>query len=130
MHKLKCYYAHTMISYDSTIEQYDIKMLENLNFEVINPFDWVIYNGCREYVKQHGNENVMDYFKDIIDKCDLVAFRALPDGQILSGIAAEVSHARSRQLPIIELPCSLTDRMLDYPKTKEFLTELGFYKTK
>lgn len=130
MNELKCYYAHTMISYGSTIEAQDIEMLERLGFEVVNPSSPTIRSGCQEYIFQYGNSTVMNYFKEIIDNCDLVAFRSLPDGRILSGIAAEVDHAKTIGLPIIEIPSSLTKRMLDYPETKEFLTELGFYKQK
>ena len=127
---LKCYYAHTMISYGSTIEEQDINLLKSLGFKVINPSSPEISEGCAKYIKAFGNSNVMKYFEDIIDGCDLVAFRSLPDGTILSGISAEVKHALKTGLPIIELPCNLDNRMQEYPETKRYLTELGFYKTK
>lgn len=127
---MKCYYAHTMVSYDSTIEQQDIELLEKIGFEVINPNSQSIKKGCKEYIEMFGKEKVMDYFYDIVIECDIVAFRGLPNGQILSGISAELQAAKEYDIPIIELPCNLTNRMQEYPETKEFLIELGFYKIK
>jgi hypothetical protein len=129
MNKLKCYYAHTMTSYGSTIEQIDIKLLEKLGFEVVNPNQPRFQEECAAYSKKYGWDKVMDYFKKVIsEECDMVAFRSLPNGQILSGVAAEVQHAIEKGLPIIELPCSVEKRCMDYPETKRYLIELGHYK--
>ena len=130
MGKLKCYYAHTMLSYNSTIEKQDVELLETLGFEVINPNQSKHQIGCKEYAAKHGWDKVMDYFKKVIEEeCDMVAFRSLPDGQILSGVAAEIQHAVSINYPVIELPCSINKRSQEYPETKQYLTEIGFYKT-
>lgn len=125
---MKCYYAHTMISYDSTIEKQDLELLEKLGFEVINPNTEKIKKGCSEYIKMFGKEKVMDYFYDIVCQCDIVAFRSIPTGQILSGISRELEAALENNIPIIELPCNLKNRMQEYPETKNYLIELGFYK--
>jgi hypothetical protein len=128
MSKLKCYYAHTMVSYGSTIEAFDIAVLENLGFEVINPNSPEIKKGCEEFTLKHGKASVMEYFADIVSNCDLLAFRSLPSGEILSGISAEIQEAIRCDIPVIELPCSLDKRMQEYPETKQYLIELGFYK--
>lgn len=128
MEKKKCYYAHTMLSYGSTIEEQDIKTLETLGFEVVNPNqDWV-QKECNAYAEKHGSNNVMAYFKQLIDSCEVIAFRSNPDGNILSGVSYELQHAKEKKIPIIELPCSLDSRMWDYPKTKQYLIEVGHYK--
>ena len=124
----KCYYAHTMISYGSTIEAVDIDILESLGFEVINPNTKKHIEGCKEYAAKFGPSNVMEYFKNVVDECDVVAFRSLPEGKILSGVAAEVAHAKVIGYPVIELPCSLETRYMEYPETKQYLIELGHYK--
>lgn len=124
----KCYYAHTMLSYNSTIEATDIQLLKDLGFEVINPNTVEFILGCKKYVKMYGKSRVMEYFKNIVSHCDLIAFRGLPDGKILSGIAVELGAALQKGMPIIELPCSLEERMIYYPETRQFLTEIGFYK--
>ena len=129
MNKLKCYYAHTMTSYNSTIEKQDIELLESLGFEVINPNQPKYQEGCKAYTDKYGWNRVMEYFENVIDEeCDIVAFRSLPNGKILSGVAAEVSYAKLNDYPIIELPCSLEQRYMDYPQTKQYLIELGHYK--
>lgn len=119
-----------MLSYGSTIEEQDIKTLESLGFEVINPSSKEIADGCNKFIELFGRERVMKYFSDIVLGCDVVAFRSLPSGEILSGIAYEIDVARVDGIPIIELPCNLKQRSLDYPTTKQMLIELGHYKTK
>jgi nucleoside 2-deoxyribosyltransferase len=126
MNKLKCYYAHGMFTYNSTIEEQDIKLLEFLGFEVVNPNNEKVQIECQEFAKK--TKNVMGYFEQIVQDCDLVAFRGLPDSKILSGVATEVNHALNLGIPVIELPCSLQARMMEYPPTKQYLTELGYYK--
>lgn len=126
--KLKCYYAHTMLSYGSFIEKEDIALLEKLGFEVENPNQEKHQIGCQEYAKEHGKETVMDYFATVIDSCDLVAFRGNPDGSILSGVGYEIAYTKKIELPVIELPCRLHSRSMSYPETKEYLAEVGYYK--
>lgn len=127
--KLKCYYAHTMTSYGSTIEAQDLITIKELGFDVENPNQAKHQVGCQRYAEEFGKDKVMEYFEKIIlNECDLLVFRALPNGQILSGIAAEVKYALALGIPVIELPCSLTKRMMEYPETKQYLIELGHYK--
>lgn len=130
MTKLKCYYAHTMISYNSQIESQDVQLLEYLGFEVVNPNSDIIKSNFEEYKRKYGNDSPMEYFKAVVDECDIVAFRALPHGKILSGIAVEVQHAIDHHIPVLELPVNLSKRMMSYPETKEYLINLGFYKNK
>lgn len=128
MNKLKCYYAHTMLSYGSTIELKDVGTLEKLGFEVLNPNQEWVQKECKLYAEEHGKEHTMDYFKKLIDQCDVIAFRANPDGNILSGISYEVKYAVEKDKMVIELPSSLYERMWDYPRTKRYLIEIGHYK--
>lgn len=130
MNKLKCYYAHPMYTYGSTIEQKDLELLNALNFEIVNPNCPEVQIGLKDYIELNGVAKTMEYFADLVSECDMVAFRALPDGRLLSGVAFEVQHAKNNELPVIELPRLLEKRMMNYPETKEYLTELGFYKAK
>lgn len=125
---MKCYYAHCMMSYNSTIEEQDIKTLVKLGFDVVNPNTPTISKECDDYTKVHGKENVMTYFEGIVIQCDMLAFRALPDGKIPSGVAAEIRIALKWGIPVIELPCSVESRCMNYPETKQYLTEIGHYK--
>lgn len=129
MKKLVCYYAHTMTSYGSTIETSDIQLLESLGFDVLNPNTEEIQLGLKEYIEKNGTANVMEFFRDVIyEKCDMLAFRSIPNGQILSGVAKEITYAQDLGLPIIELPCSIAKRSMEYLETKQYLIELGHYK--
>lgn len=128
MKKLLCYYAHTMLSYNSTIEQKDIETLEKLGFDVLNPNQECVQKECSAYGVKYGSDRVMEYFKKLIGSCDLIAFRSNPDGNILSGVAYELQYAKELEIPIIELPNSLVYRMWDYPRTKQYLIEIGHYK--
>lgn len=130
MNKLKCYYAHSIISYNSTIEKQDVELLEFLGFKVINPNTEEVGKYLEFFVLLNGEENLMDYFKAIIDDCDLVAFRSMPDLNILSGVGVEIQHALDTNKPIIELPSALNNRIKDRTFTKQFLIELGYYKIK
>ena len=113
MSKLKCYYAHPMLSYNSTIEQKDLILLEKLGFEVENPNQETHQKGCQDYAAKFGGDKVMDYFKLIVEDCELVAFRSMPNGEILSGVGVEVEHAININIPVIELPSNITRRTLD-----------------
>ena len=126
--KLKCYYAHTKISYGSTQELHDIRLLEELGVEVINPNTLVIEENFKVFVTNNPEREPMEFFTDVVHSCDIIAFRAMPDGKIPSGIAFEVKYAQSRYIPIIELPNDLSDRFLTYPQTKKYFTNLGYYR--
>lgn len=128
MSNLCCYYAHSMVSYNSTIERDDIELLERLGFYVDNPNQEKYRVECYEYTRKLGSASVMDYFCSLVELNDLLAFRALPDGTIPSGIAKEVAHAYLIGIPVIELPCSVEKRSMDYATTKEYFKELGHYK--
>jgi hypothetical protein len=124
------YYAHTMLSYDSTIEAADVELLQRLGFQVINPGENHHQERLNTYIDAFGEQRQMGYFMRLIEECDALAFRALSDGTILSGIAKEIEKAQEMGIPVIELPCRIRQRSLDYPETKEFLYEIGFRKVK
>lgn len=130
MCKIKIYYAHPMTTYNSRIEREDILLLTSLGFDVLNPNDPIHEKGCNQYALEHGKSRVMEYFTNLIeDECNAVAFRALHDGRMLSGVSAEVQFADEvLGIPVIELPRQLNKRYMTYPETKDYLLETGFYK--
>ena len=67
----------------------------------------------------------MGYFTELVLSCQALAFRALPDGSIPSGVDMEIKEARKALLPVIELPSGCLRRALTYPETKEYLFEVG-----
>lgn len=117
MKSRKVYYAHVMALYDTPQELRDVHLLERLGFEVLNP---------NAPVHQAGAEREgMNYFKAVVESCGLLAFRALPDGSISSGVALEIEWANLALMPVIELPGSFSRRALTRKQTVEYLTEVG-----
>lgn len=110
------YYAHSLSLYDTAQEARDIMTLKKMG-EVINPNSDEHQNGY----KLSG----MDYFDDVVAKCDALAFRAHPDGAIPTGVLKEINFAMNRYLPIIELPSGIERRSLTVSQTREYLRESG-----
>jgi nucleoside 2-deoxyribosyltransferase len=117
-----------MPTYGSTIERDDVQLLEKLGFEVLNPNNEDTQRRCQEYIEANGRENSMKFFEGEIDKCDCVAFRALPDGSILSGVGYEICYAINCDKPVFEMPRMLEQRSMAYHQTKAYLYEVGYRK--
>jgi hypothetical protein len=111
------YYAHCMALYDTAQEKRDVELLGRLGWEVRNPNCIVDQVGA----KTKG----MEYFKSVVQRCDLFAFRALPDGAIPSGVYLELQWAREANIPVIELPSSVLRRGIDREQTREYIREVG-----
>lgn len=123
---LVIYYAHGLYLYNTLQEQRDIKLLEALGFEVLNPNTPEIQNQIKELKKVHGEQaDYMEYFRDMVKDCDIVAFRALPDGRIGAGVYTEVECAYEENIPVFELPSGFTTRKITVEATREYLKEIG-----
>lgn len=127
MNKL-CYYAHPMSTYNSIIEAEDIELLEKLGFIVVNPNKESIQNGMNKFKLENPGANIMNYFGDIVQKCDVLAFRAAPGGKIVSGCAFEIEVATTKNIPVIELPTDLVSRFMSHLESKLYLKQIGHYK--
>lgn len=141
MTPLRCYYAHCVAIYESPQEERDIDRLLTLGFDVINPNSPYFGDRCAEikrifsvaYAQDYldAGEAIMDLvFKPLFDgldsAMDLVAFRALPDGRIPSGVARELLWARLAGIPVIELPSNVSERGMTVDSTREYLREVGY----
>lgn len=115
------YYAHSMHIYNSPQEKRDIELLKRLGFTIFNPNSPAIEIGVQEYKKLHGDDKVMDYFKEILDECDCLAFRSHFDGSIPSGVGFEINYMKEKNKPIFELPSLIKRRFLDVDDTREIL---------
>ena len=114
---MKVYYAHCLAIYNTPQEQRDIHLLESLGFEVYNP-------NCKECADGY-KEKGMDFFADVVGSCDVLAFRALPDGRIPAGVAQEISYMIMCAKPIIEFPSGILKRTISVDETREYLKEAG-----
>jgi hypothetical protein len=63
----------------------------------------------------------MKFFVQLASECDLIAFRALPDGSITAGVVLEIKAGP----PVIELPSGINRRTLTIQQTLETLQESG-----
>lgn len=115
--KLKVYYAHCIALYDTKQELRDIKTLRSLGFQVVNPNAKKHDVGARKYG--------MAYFEQFSDACDLIAFRALPHGDIPGGVAKEIQWFRERGKPVIELPSLALRQFLSREISREYISEVG-----
>ncbi len=114
------FYAHCMAIYNTPQEARDIVLLEALGFKVLNPNTRTHSLGYDAYG--------MAYSETLLLKnpgCDIVAFRALPDGRIPRGVATEIEIAQSNDIPIIELPSCVLGRIINLEQTREYLREVG-----
>ena len=124
MKKLKCYYAHSLHIYGKPQEERDIKLLEALGFEVENPNQQKHTDGYMAMPEGEG----MQYFVDLVRTCDVLAFRAYPDGSIGAGVYKEIMATDNPDMPmpVFELPWGLMRRgITNVEHTREWLRELG-----
>jgi hypothetical protein len=113
----KCYYAHPITDYGTSVEQMDIAVLESLGYEVVNP-------NKAEYDEAYQTVGMM-VFLDLVMQCDVVAFRGFRDGTIPAGVGKEVFHALKCNIPFFELPAPVGPRTLSVEDTRAKLKALG-----
>ena len=111
------YYAHPLSLYGTPIEKRDVTMLVSMGFDVINP-------NCQTFEEGYKREG-MEYFRKFVEKANVLAFRAFPDGSIPAGIAQEIQMAEAAKIPVFELPCGIKRRALSVEATREYLQDVG-----
>lgn len=124
MRRLSCYYAHCIALYGTRQEARDVALLESLGFYVDNPNRPEVDEEVKRR-KAAGDPDYMEYFRTLVEEADLLAFRALPDGAIPSGVAKEIAYAIEAGVPVIELPSALGRRTISLEQTREYLYEVG-----
>lgn len=121
------YYAHCMALYDTMQEERDEALLEQLGWRVLNPNAPEHQEGVKAAnARDPGNPQAgMNYFRPLVEKCDILAFRALPDGAIPAGVFLEIEWARAVGRPVVELPSSVLRRGITREQTREYIREVG-----
>jgi hypothetical protein len=124
---MKAYYAHCMALYNTAQERRDLQTIKELGWEVLNPNTPEHQAGCdaARLAKPANPSAAMDYFQPLVEGCDIVVFRALPDGAIPAGVGKELQWARDAGLFILELPSGLLRRKLTVDQTREYIREVG-----
>lgn len=144
---MKVYYAHCMAIYNTPQELRDMATLAAIFGEpAVNPNCAEINAQCdalraevdahNEYLRapvpgRHGEfrdaggEVMERIFKPLVASCDVLVFRALPDGTIPAGVFKEMTWAQENGTPILELPSGTSRRELTLAATKQYLREIG-----
>jgi len=125
---VKAYYAHCKSLYETPQEARDIAMLEKLGFEVVNPNSKAVREEFERWRETYGHDvsyDPMDFFRGLAAECDVVVFRALPDGRISAGVAEELNAAVGKGVPVLELLRGLSWRAMSVSQTREYLCEIG-----
>ena len=105
MMRPKIYYAHCMALYGTDQEKEDLRTLDALGVRVVDPNATQYKKKVRDMKRAHkSGAQIMDYFVSVVERCQGVAFRALPDGSISSGVEKEIAAMRKKGGIIIELP--------------------------
>jgi len=120
---MRVYYAHCQSIYGTKQEERDINLLQQLGFEVLNPGEEK-HGKIANEMKARG-ENAMPYFEGLVSQCNVLAFRALPDGRIPAGVVKEIGKAKDTNKAIFELPSRIAGRSIGVEETREYLMETG-----
>ena len=105
------YYAHCQTIYGSEQEKRDIETIRSLGMQVTDP-------------STNGSTDMQTYI-DLVRLCDMLAFRANPDGSIPAGVMTEIETALLYNKPVFELPSGMSRRALTLEQTREYLRESG-----
>lgn len=111
------FYAHCQALYNTFQEERDINLLESLGFKVVNPNT----EANQQYYKINGIQHSLT----LLQNCNALAFRSLPDGRIPAGVAYEIKVAKNMWKNIIELPSNILARCINVEETREYLHEVG-----
>jgi hypothetical protein len=114
---MKAYYAHCKAIYGTPQERRDVAQIQQLGFEVVNPAEaeW------DALWKERG----MEAKQDFAIMCDVIIFRALPDGRIPQGVFKEIREFQLRGKPVFELPSMIVSRELSLQATRDYMAEVG-----
>lgn len=117
---MKIYYAHPISMYGTDQEKRDIQTIEKLF-----PGSFIYNPGNDDSSSDGYKTKGMQYFYDIVEKCNLLIFRSFVDGKIGAGVWGEIEHSLSCSIPVLELPLLLRNRVLSVDDTREYLKLCG-----
>jgi hypothetical protein len=118
------YYAHCMDIYDEPQETEDLVLLSDLGFRVFNP-----NNGLTQVhvslAKEKGLDVMEEVFLTAVQNCDLLAFRAQPDGRLAPGVAKEIMYAADAGMPIVQVPTGMKMEVIPVREIQNHLDLIG-----
>ena len=133
MKQLKVYYAHCVSLYGTKQEASDVKMLESMGFEVMNP-------GSKEFLADleaarkndrgllespfAGGDRLRGRWQILANSCHGLAFRSYVDGTINADLHTQIREAINRGKFVFELPRQIDSRALTSAQTRAVLLEI------
>lgn len=113
------YYAHSISEYNTIEEALAIDTLQRMFDIVINPNN---PDTEKKYIDSGRDWKVFD---ELVVNSNVVAFHALPNGRITSGVWKEIQKAIEHNIPVIELPTLTPNRVMTKDETLQHLKEMG-----
>jgi hypothetical protein len=107
-----------------------------MGYDVISPSDGPTQQIIKNLREQAENDNPpecahdsaslaeIDFRLTLVDTCDGLAFRALPNGEITAGVHKEIKRMIEKGGFVFELPRLLNYRGLPVGKTRNWMQEL------
>ncbi len=120
----QAYYAHCQAIYGTRQERRDHDLIRDLGYEPIL-FDEAAVQNEVANVKAAGGDVMGQVFEPLVESCEILFFRALPDGRIPAGVYREIGCAVMAGIPVLELPSGMTSRQMTVEATREYLHEVG-----
>jgi len=114
---MKTYYARPINLYNTEQDKRDIKLIQDLGFELVNP--------NKEELQERYKQEGMDVFLQAVSDCKVICFRSFPDLKISAGVKKEIDKGVELGLIIIELPTITENRVLSVEDTRNYLKYLG-----
>lgn len=106
-----CYLAHPISEYGTAKQRKAIAMITRAGWNVLNP-DTVTHQIGYKAAGARG----MDYFVNLVKKCDALAFMPFPDGRIGAGVGKEMETAFDMGIPVYEIDNGVLIPMNKMPK--------------
>jgi histidyl-tRNA synthetase len=94
-----------MKDYHTKTEALHVKLLEQMGFEVINP-SGPIFDAEVKRMKRDGKTStqIMNYFIEVVEECDHLAFSTTKKNTVSAGVAEEIKAMKKKGGTVIQLP--------------------------
>lgn len=109
----KAYYAHSQWTYNTPVEDKDIRMIESLGYKVFNPNDPEL-----EEAWERDGMKVFDNLM-LINNFDVCFIRPQSDGSISAGVGYEAMKFFELRKPVLEIPAPILPRIMTAEATRE-----------
>ncbi len=115
---MRVYFARCMDMYGTSYEAGLIRMMAELDWEVI---DFPEQAEIDAWAADNGRGGIMDFFfRPLVESADIVVFHDTPDG-ITAGVWEELRYADNCGIPVFQLPCTSRAKVMTIEETRAWL---------